>query len=171
MILTKTQVGRLLKHGVTERIEGFLAKSGRAFGARLKLGEGGKVGFDFSDGPPPADVVAQAQTSPVQDTHGSAQRSARGEGKAPLICPKCGQGHIIEGRGAFGCDRYREGCHLVIPKEVGGRHLTQTQLRDLIQKRRTRPIQGLRDADGRPYTARLRLDTAWELVVEPVVGA
>lgn len=171
VILTKTQVGRLLKHGVTERIEGFLAKSGRAFGARLKLGEGGKVGFDFSDGPPPADVVAQAQTSPVQDTHGSAQRSARGEGKAPLICPKCGQGHIIEGRGAFGCDRYREGCHLVIPKEVGGRHLTQTQLRDLIQKRRTRPIQGLRDADGRPYAARLRLDTAWELVVEPVVGA
>jgi DNA topoisomerase-3 len=161
--LTKAQVGLLLKDGVTECIEGFRSKSGRVFAARLKLGEGGKVGFDFSGGPPP-----EAPTPPVQEASGSAPRLARGEGMALLTCPKCGQGHIIEGRGAFGCDRYREGCHLVIPKEVSGRRLTQAQLRDLVQKRRTRPIQGLRDAEGHTCTARLRLGEGWELVLEPV---
>lgn len=26
------------------------------------------------------------------------------------VCPKCGQGHIIKGRTAYGCSRWREGC-------------------------------------------------------------
>ena len=26
------------------------------------------------------------------------------------VCPKCGQGHIIKGKTAFGCSRWREGC-------------------------------------------------------------
>ena len=26
------------------------------------------------------------------------------------ICPKCKQGHIIKGKTAFGCNRYKEGC-------------------------------------------------------------
>ena len=105
---------------------------------------------------------------PQGQAAGAAPPSAPAEAKTPLVCPKCGQGHIIEGRGAFGCDRWREGCHLVIPKEVAGRRLTQAQLRDLVQRRKTRPIQGLRDAEGRPCTARLSLNAAWELVLEPV---
>ena len=137
--LTKAQVGRLLKHGVTERIEGFRAKSGRVFAARLKLGEGGKVGFDFSDDPQPGSATTDLAPPldqaplPAPQSPRPGPGSAPDDGPAPLTCPKCGQGHIIEGRGAFGCDRYREGCHLVIPKEVGGRRLTQAQLRDLVQ--------------------------------------
>jgi DNA topoisomerase-3 len=169
--LTKAQVGLLLKHGVTERIEGFRSKSGRVFAARLKLGEGGKVSFDFSDGPPPGASGAEApgpRGQPAGTAPPPVSEPAPVEAKTPLACPKCGQGRIIEGRGAFGCDRWREGCHLVIPKEVAGRRLTQAQLRDLVQKRRTRPIQGLRDAEGHPCTARLSLNAAWELVLEPV---
>lgn len=30
--------------------------------------------------------------------------------KAGDVCPKCGQGHIVKGRTAFGCSRWREGC-------------------------------------------------------------
>ena len=26
------------------------------------------------------------------------------------VCPKCGQGHIIKGKSAYGCSRWREGC-------------------------------------------------------------
>lgn len=26
------------------------------------------------------------------------------------VCPKCGQGHVIKGKTAFGCSRWREGC-------------------------------------------------------------
>ena len=49
--LTKKQVGQLLREGRTERIEGFTSKAGKPFAARLKLGEGFKVEFDFEDGP------------------------------------------------------------------------------------------------------------------------
>ncbi|MCP3877518.1 MAG: DNA topoisomerase III, partial [Sulfitobacter sp.] len=49
--LTKKQVGQLLREGRTERIEGFTSKAGKPFAARLKLGKGFKVEFDFADGP------------------------------------------------------------------------------------------------------------------------
>ncbi len=29
-----------------------------------------------------------------------------------VTCPQCGQGHILKGRTAFGCSRYKEGCTL-----------------------------------------------------------
>ena len=29
-----------------------------------------------------------------------------------VACPLCGQGHILKGRTAFGCSRYKEGCAL-----------------------------------------------------------
>lgn len=32
-----------------------------------------------------------------------------------IICPKCGKGHLIKGRTAVGCDRFRDGCDFVIP--------------------------------------------------------
>ena len=177
--LSKAQVGRLLRLGVTERIEGFRAKSGRTFGARLKLGAGGKVELDFSDapdGPVPAERTAApggadalaggpaAVADPATVSEPEAE-SASPEAQI-LTCPRCARGHIIEGRRGFGCDRYREGCSFVVWKEIAGRTLTQAQLRDLIQKGRTRPIKGLLDEAGERYAARLRLDLDWQVVVE-----
>jgi len=75
---------------------------------------------------------------------------------------------MIEGRRGFGCNRYREGCDFVVWKEIAGRTLTQAQLRDLIQKGRTRPIKGLLDEAGGRFDARLRLDGDWQVVVERV---
>lgn len=31
------------------------------------------------------------------------------------ICPKCGQGHIVKGKTAYGCSRWREGCDYRMP--------------------------------------------------------
>ena len=31
-------------------------------------------------------------------------------GEAPVACPLCGQGHVIKGKTAYGCSRWREGC-------------------------------------------------------------
>ena len=42
--------------------------------------------------------------------------SLEGQGEAPedswvgLPCPKCHEGHIIKGKTAYGCSRWREGC-------------------------------------------------------------
>ena len=54
---------------------------------------------------------------------------------APLVCPKCGQGRIIEGRRGFGCSRYREGCDFVVWKEISGKRLTEKQIHALVSKR------------------------------------
>ncbi len=32
-----------------------------------------------------------------------------------IICPECNTGHIIKGRTAYGCSRYKEGCKLLLP--------------------------------------------------------
>ena len=58
--LTKQQVGQLLREGRTERIEGFTSKAGKPFAARLKLGEGFKVEFDFGDEPRRVDISGSA---------------------------------------------------------------------------------------------------------------
>jgi DNA topoisomerase-3 len=171
--LSKGQVGRLLRLGVTERIEGFRAKSGRTFGARLRLGEGSKVVLDFSDAPDapgPSDRGAPLAGTVALD--GCAVPAADPAPVSPpavappLTCPQCGRGRIIEGRRGFGCDRYREGCGFVVWKQIAGRTLTQPQLRDLIQKGRTRLIKGLLDEGGGRFDARLRLDGDWQVVVE-----
>jgi DNA topoisomerase-3 len=84
----------------------------------------------------------------------------------PLTCPKCRRGRIIEGRRGFGCSRWREGCDFVIWKEIYGKTLTQAQLRDLIERGRTRMIRGFNDGQGNRVDARLRLDANWQVVME-----
>lgn len=32
-----------------------------------------------------------------------------------IVCPICGKGHILKGRTAFGCSRYKEGCGFIMP--------------------------------------------------------
>lgn len=32
-----------------------------------------------------------------------------------VVCPGCGQGHLVRGKAAFGCSRYAQGCRFVIP--------------------------------------------------------
>jgi hypothetical protein len=55
-------------------------------------------------------------------------------------------------------------------KDIAGKALTQAQLRDLIQKGRTRPIKGFADEDGARYDVRLRLNEDWQVVVERLSG-
>ena len=49
-----------------------------------------------------------------------------------MVCPRCGQGHLMTGRRAWGCSRWREGCTLVVPFAVGGKALTAAHLRELV---------------------------------------
>nr|MCU0683260.1 DNA topoisomerase [Polyangiaceae bacterium] len=72
------------------------------------------------------------------------------------LCPKCKQGAIIRGKRAWGCERWREGCTLVIPFEREGKALTAAQLRDLLSRGQTRPSTWLHE--GAPARGRLRLD-------------
>ena len=49
-------------------------------------------------------------------------------------CPKCGEGHILKGRKAFGCSRYAQGCSMTLPFELYPANLSPTRLNTLIKK-------------------------------------
>lgn len=70
-------------------------------------------------------------------------------------CPKCGSGQLIKGKSAYGCSKFAEGCSLVIPFVYLGKKLTDKQISDLLEKRKTSMIKGFENpntkakADGR----------------------
>jgi DNA topoisomerase-3 len=56
----------------------------------------------------------------------------------PLACPRCRQGTVLAGKRGWGCSRWRDGCTFVVWFEAGGKRLTDGQLRELVEKGRTR---------------------------------
>lgn len=52
-----------------------------------------------------------------------------------IMCPVCQQGHIIKGRTAFGCSRFKEGCTMILPFQDYPQDLTPSRLNKLIQKK------------------------------------
>ena len=43
------------------------------------------------------------------------EAAAAGEPVEGAPCPLCGQGHIIRGKTAYGCSRWKEGCTYRVP--------------------------------------------------------
>ncbi|MFB5191311.1 type IA DNA topoisomerase [Alicyclobacillus fastidiosus] len=80
----------------------------------------------------------------------SAQRDAIG------TCPLCG-GEIVETQKSYGCANWKQtGCKFGIWKQLSGHKLTKAQIKDLLQKRRTRLLKFTNKA-GKSFEARLIL--------------
>ena len=47
-------------------------------------------------------------------------------------CPKCGKGHILKGKAAFGCSEYKAGCDLRLSFDQYPETLTPTKLNKMI---------------------------------------
>ncbi|MFA6111405.1 MAG: DNA topoisomerase, partial [Candidatus Latescibacterota bacterium] len=127
------------------------------------------------------ELVPQVATGPVMDAalrsaaRPSKRRSRRvgdDAGASPSTdgplgpCPKCRQGQVIEGRKGYGCNRYREGCTFVVWKEIAGKRLAVTQVRELLEHGRTGPIAGFRSRAGRRFAASLKLDPEMKVVFD-----
>ena len=52
-----------------------------------------------------------------------------------ITCPKCGKGHILKGRTAYGCSEYKAGCDLKLPFEQYPETLTPSKLNKLINNK------------------------------------
>ncbi len=52
-----------------------------------------------------------------------------------VVCPKCGKGHILKGRAAFGCSEYNNGCDLILPFDQYPDTLTPSKLNKLINNK------------------------------------
>lgn len=95
-----------------------------------------------------------------------AQLPAKEEpGLAP--CPQCGQGVVRETPKGAGCNRWKEGCKFSVWREQYGKKLTDAQLKELVEKRRTKVIKGFKKKDGSgTYDARLVLNDEFRVRLE-----
>ena len=50
------------------------------------------------------------------------------------ICPICNKGEIIQGKTAYGCAEYKNGCDFRLPYETYGKDLSGKELTDIIKK-------------------------------------
>jgi len=74
------------------------------------------------------------------------------------LCLQCKLGNIRPTPNGVGCSRWREGCKFTIWRVQYGKSLTDNQITDLIEKRRTKQIKGFKRKDGSgTYEAQLVL--------------
>jgi DNA topoisomerase-3 len=80
-------------------------------------------------------------------------------------CPKCKEGLMIKGHSAYGCERYAQGCKVLIPFEFMGKKLSDKQIGDLILKGKTNTLKGFVDAQGNDKTGKLTWDSDFRMVL------
>lgn len=87
-------------------------------------------------------IVTEPQPAPKQPAASGAQDAPKPKKKrAPrvtrydqVICPVCGQGHMMAGKTAWGCSRWKEGCKAVFPYSQYPQTLTPAQLKRQLAK-------------------------------------
>jgi len=72
-------------------------------------------------------------------------------------CPSCGIGQMIQGKRAWGCNRWRDGCQTVIPFTLEGRDLSTQETRKLLEEGQLGPLKGFQDGSGSSFMATLFL--------------
>ena len=100
----------------------------------------------------------QAVREPAVAASGAAAEA--GEAADAKACPLCRRGTLMPGKRGWGCSRWREGCGFVLWFHVADQRISDSELRDLIQKGRTRRRRWPRAAGGEAVLGRLVLDLA-----------
>ncbi|WP_428261069.1 DNA topoisomerase 3 [Haliangium sp.] len=170
----------LLGRGRSQVLRGFRSKRGKRFSAALVLDPDGRVRFDFGDSNGDSGRsgddrsgndhsvdrgLSSSRTSTPRKRRASKQGSARVRaggaaktapeaGPKPPRCPACKRGHIIAGRQAWGCSRWREACRFVVSFVHGDLRIPDDEAERLFRRGQTRLMTGL-SSQGR---ARLVLD-------------
>ncbi len=71
------------------------------------------------------------------------------------LCPKCKQAYLIKGRSAFGCGRWREGCHFLIPFQYDGIVILERQAIEIAILYR---VKNFLEKEGQYYDLHLCLE-------------
>ncbi|OHX68003.1 type IA DNA topoisomerase [Flammeovirga pacifica] len=85
--------------------------------------------------------------------------------EAPLICPKCSKGQIIEGKTAFGCENWKNGCDFKVPFINFGKKITKSQLKQLTSKGITSKIKGFQLENDKNSEGRLKLNPDFSISI------
>ncbi len=83
-------------------------------------------------------AAAAPPANPEASAPPTAAKAPATTSTAELTCPRCKRGPLLAGKRGWGCSRWREGCSFVVWFESAGKRLTDTQLRDLVTKGKTR---------------------------------
>ncbi|AMR26851.1 DNA topoisomerase III [Hymenobacter psoromatis] len=109
---------------------------------------------------PPAAGGSQGAASGAQKPAVSGQKAGSQAAATTSLgnCPACKTGHILRGKSAFGCARFREGCQFRLPIEILGKKLSDPQVKSLLAKGRTQLIKGFVTGAGEKLDGALTLD-------------
>jgi DNA topoisomerase-3 len=80
-------------------------------------------------------------------------------------CPKCGHGIIVKGKNAWGCNRYNEGCRVIIPFVFMEKKITEKQAGDLILNGKTSILKSFKDDNGKEKKGRLVWDDQFRVAL------
>jgi len=83
-----------------------------------------------------------------------------------IVCPKCKKGEIIQGKQAWGCSAYRDGCDFRLPFNYEGKKLSETNIKALCRKGRSGEIKTI-DAEGKTIVGNILMDGDFKLSFEP----
>ncbi len=84
-------------------------------------------------------AAAPAKPRKKKATKGDEAQAPAPTDKQPLICPLCHKGEVIQGKAAYGCSRWREGCGFRLPFGENGQPLDEATLRQRIQEYKPNP--------------------------------
>lgn len=89
-------------------------------------------------------------------------------------CPRCG-GQVVETKKSFACANWKShGCTFCVWKQISGHNMSAAQVKDLLNKQRTRPLK-FKSKAGKPFQARLLLNpdgtTTFEFLNQTDSGA
>ncbi len=78
------------------------------------------------------------------------------------VCPQCKKGQILEGRKAYYCAQYREGCPFVLWWTIAGKKISHAQARKIFKDGKSDLIKGFTSKAGKPFDARITLDKEYK---------
>ena len=84
-------------------------------------------------------AAAPAKPRKKKATKGDEAQAPAPTDKQPLICPLCHKGEVIQGKAAYGCSRWREGCGFRLPFGENGQPLDEATLQQRIQEYKHKP--------------------------------
>lgn len=108
-----------------------------------------------------AELIERDRDTVIEDVYSGSQG-----GNAIGKCPMCG-GSIFSGKKNYYCSNYKEkDCRFVIWKVIAGKELSDSQVKQLLEKGKTSLIKGFAKKDGGTFDARLVLSDEGEVKFE-----
>ncbi|WP_407500424.1 type IA DNA topoisomerase [Elizabethkingia anophelis] len=99
----------------------------------------------------------------IQELDGIKIEKQSVESKTIGICPKCEKGNIVEGKKGYGCSEYKDGCNFVIWKEIVGKKISLSIAKTLIEKGRTKKLEGFISKAQNKFSASLILNNEFKV--------